>query len=120
MSTSTTFLHPVVLPIDFIVSSLPPRFIYEVIYCADLPWVFGGEYPLLSQLIEHVVRAWINVGFALHFVFDGECPPNLPFRSLVQPEIRRFIVLVLSFISFFYLRPQACLLKLYPPARTND
>nr|VWP00059.1 Quinic acid utilization activator [Ganoderma boninense] len=30
-------------PIPLIVDAW--SFIYEVIYCADLPWVFGGEYP---------------------------------------------------------------------------
>ena len=58
------------------------RFILEIIYCADLPWVYGGEYPRFAQLVEHVVRAWIAVGLDLHFVFDGASLSSPSFAPL--------------------------------------
>ncbi|PCH36696.1 hypothetical protein WOLCODRAFT_157394 [Wolfiporia cocos MD-104 SS10] len=47
-------------------------FIYELIRCADLPWVHGGEYDTFARLIERVVDAWVDAGLQLYFVFDGE------------------------------------------------
>ncbi|KAI0686771.1 hypothetical protein C8T65DRAFT_676763 [Cerioporus squamosus] len=58
-------------------------FIYELIYCADLPWVYGGEYTDFAGLVEKVVRAWTEVGLDLHFVFDGPYP-TLKFPTLVS------------------------------------
>ncbi|OJT02228.1 hypothetical protein TRAPUB_7255 [Trametes pubescens] len=58
-------------------------FIFEVVHCADLPWVYGGEYPQLSQLVRQVVHAWIEVGLHLHFVFDGPYP-TLKFPTLIS------------------------------------
>ncbi|RPD53334.1 hypothetical protein L226DRAFT_495629 [Lentinus tigrinus ALCF2SS1-7] len=58
-------------------------FIYEIIYRADLPWVYGGEYNQFARLVEHVVRAWMDVGLELHFVFDGPYP-TLKFPTLVS------------------------------------
>ncbi|EJF57601.1 hypothetical protein DICSQDRAFT_140274 [Dichomitus squalens LYAD-421 SS1] len=58
-------------------------FIYEIVYCADLPWIFGGEYPELARLVEHVVRAWVDIGLELHFVFDGPYPA-LKFPTLIS------------------------------------
>ncbi len=46
-------------------------FIYDVVLSAELPWVYGGEYTRFARLVEQVVRAWIEVGLELHFVFDG-------------------------------------------------
>ncbi|KAJ8483428.1 hypothetical protein ONZ51_g4729 [Trametes cubensis] len=58
-------------------------FIYEVVHCGNLPWVYGGEYPELAQLIQQVVRAWVGVGINLHVVFDGPYP-TLKFPTLVS------------------------------------
>ncbi|RDX41404.1 PIN domain-like protein [Lentinus brumalis] len=58
-------------------------FIYEIIYCADLPWVYGGEYLEFARLVREVVRAWTEVGLELHFVFDGPYP-TLKFPTLVS------------------------------------
>ncbi|KAL1941371.1 hypothetical protein VTO73DRAFT_7188 [Trametes versicolor] len=58
-------------------------FIFEVVHCADLPWVYGGEYTQLSQLVRQVVHAWIEVGLDLHFVFDGPYP-TLKFPTLIS------------------------------------
>ncbi|KAI0759967.1 hypothetical protein BD413DRAFT_487111 [Trametes elegans] len=58
-------------------------FIYEVVFCGDLPWVYGGEYPQLSQLVRQVVNAWVETGLDLHFVFDGPYP-TLKFPTLVS------------------------------------
>ncbi|KAI0332924.1 hypothetical protein GY45DRAFT_1320158 [Cubamyces sp. BRFM 1775] len=58
-------------------------FIYEVVHCGNLPWVYGGEYPGLARLIRQVVRAWVGVGITLHFVFDGPYP-TLKFPTLVS------------------------------------
>ncbi|KAH9846147.1 hypothetical protein C2E23DRAFT_891127 [Lenzites betulinus] len=65
-------------------------FLYEVIYCADLPWVFGGEYPQLSQLIHRIVHAWVEVGIELHFVFDGQSylSPFLQAMSFREQDAR--------------------------------
>ncbi|KAI0364140.1 PIN domain-like protein [Pilatotrama ljubarskyi] len=65
-------------------------FIYEVVYCADLPWVYGGEYPRLSQVIQQVVNAWIEVGMDLHFVFDGPYP-TLKFPTLVSRITQNYV-----------------------------
>ncbi|KAI0827841.1 hypothetical protein BC628DRAFT_1409424 [Trametes gibbosa] len=65
-------------------------FLYEVIYCADLPWVFGGEYPQLSYLIRRIVHAWVEVGIHLHFVFDGPYP-TLKFPTLVSRISRNYV-----------------------------
>ena len=70
-----------------------PRFIYEVIYCADLPWVYGGEYTEFARLVEQVVRAWIEVGLELHFVFDGEFSSSRATSSLF-PLPRRTVGLM--------------------------
>ena len=48
-----------------------PRFIFEVIAWAGLPWVYGGEYDQFSEALTKVVKAWLGVGLRLHFVFDG-------------------------------------------------
>ena len=58
------------------------RFIYELIHCGNLDWVYGGEYGELYKLIAVVVKAWLAVGLKPHFVFDGEqtldfCCPKL-------------------------------------------
>ncbi|KAI0799969.1 hypothetical protein C8Q74DRAFT_1313806 [Fomes fomentarius] len=58
-------------------------FIYEVVLSAELPWVYGGEYARFAGLVEQVVRAWIEVGLELHFVFDGPYPA-LKFPTLVS------------------------------------
>ncbi|KAH9942229.1 uncharacterized protein BXZ73DRAFT_87896 [Epithele typhae] len=58
-------------------------FIYEVIHCADLPWVYGGEYTRLESLVGDVVRAWLAVGLELHFVFDGPYP-ELKFPTVLS------------------------------------
>lgn len=52
-------------------------------HCADLPWVYGGEYDAFSGLILQVVSAWLNVGLRLYFVFDGMFVHSLP--SLLLP-----------------------------------
>ncbi|KAI0629084.1 hypothetical protein C8Q77DRAFT_1144911 [Trametes polyzona] len=57
-------------------------FIYEVVHCAGLPWVYGGEYPQLSQLIRQIAHAWTELGMELHFVLDGPYP-TLKFPTLV-------------------------------------
>lgn len=62
------------------------RFIFEVVHSADLPWVYGGEYTQLSQLVRQVVHAWIEVGLDLHFVFDGEYSSSFWLRkSILSP-----------------------------------
>src|SRR5258705_7436231 len=48
-------------------------FIYEVYEQSRLPGVYGGEYGDFHDLVQSVVRAWIQVGFKLYFVFDGTC-----------------------------------------------
>jgi hypothetical protein len=48
------------------------RFIYELIHCGNLDWVYGGEYDELYKVITVVVKAWLAVGLRPHFVFDGE------------------------------------------------
>ncbi|KAH9946438.1 PIN domain-like protein [Amylocystis lapponica] len=58
-------------------------FIYELSAASDLPWAYGGEYPVLAALIRRVVQAWIDVGLSLHFVFDGPFP-SLKFRTLIE------------------------------------
>ncbi|OSX61868.1 hypothetical protein POSPLADRAFT_1181919 [Postia placenta MAD-698-R-SB12] len=58
-------------------------FIYELLHCADLPWVYGGEYDAFARLIERVATGWIAVGLHLHFVFDGPYPA-LKFPTLVS------------------------------------
>ncbi|KAI0645320.1 hypothetical protein C8Q79DRAFT_971053 [Trametes meyenii] len=65
-------------------------FIYEVVYCADLPWVYGGEYSQLSQVIRQVVNAWIEVGMDLYFVLDGPYP-TLKFPTLVSRITQNYV-----------------------------
>ncbi|KAI0349955.1 PIN domain-like protein [Trametes cingulata] len=65
-------------------------FIYEVVYCADLPWVYGGEYPQLSHAIQQIVDAWIEVGMELHFVFDGPYP-TLKFPTLTSRITQNYV-----------------------------
>ncbi|KAI0665698.1 hypothetical protein C8Q78DRAFT_1063616 [Trametes maxima] len=65
-------------------------FIYEVVHCADLPWVYGGEYPQLSRVIRQIVDAWIEVGMDLHFVFDGPYP-TLKFPTLVSRITQNYV-----------------------------
>jgi len=48
------------------------RFIYELIHCGNLDWVYGGEYGRLCALITVVVKGWLAVGLRPHFVFDGK------------------------------------------------
>ncbi|KAJ3784334.1 hypothetical protein GGU10DRAFT_358236 [Lentinula aff. detonsa] len=54
-------------------------FIYELVF--SLPWVYGGEYLRLVQLITSVVHALLAVGVKLSFVFDGPSP-EIKFRTL--------------------------------------
>ena len=48
------------------------RFIYELVQCGNLDWVYGGEYGELYRLTTVVVKGWLAVGLKPHFVFDGE------------------------------------------------
>ncbi|CAL1711263.1 unnamed protein product [Somion occarium] len=52
---------------------------------SGLPWVYGGEYGDLSRIVERTVRAWLQVGLRLYFVFDGPYPlvkfPTLTSRA---------------------------------------
>ncbi|KZT00298.1 uncharacterized protein LAESUDRAFT_688293 [Laetiporus sulphureus 93-53] len=57
-------------------------FIYELIRCADLPWVYGGEYDVFCKLIAQVVSAWIRVGLRVVFVFDGPYP-RIKFPTII-------------------------------------
>ncbi|KAI0748800.1 hypothetical protein BC629DRAFT_1241319, partial [Irpex lacteus] len=57
-------------------------FIYETLALLDLPWVYGGEYSQFSSAVHKIVRAWLNLGLQLHFVFDGPFP-ELKFPTLV-------------------------------------
>ncbi|KAJ3998740.1 hypothetical protein F5050DRAFT_1566541, partial [Lentinula boryana] len=54
-------------------------FIYELVFSP--PWVYGGEYLRLVQLITSVVHALLAVGVKLSFVFDGPSP-EIKFRTL--------------------------------------
>ncbi|GBE81272.1 hypothetical protein SCP_0309990 [Sparassis crispa] len=58
-------------------------FIYEVMNCADLPWVYGGEYEAFSNIISRIVEGWLNVGLRLYFVFDGPYP-SVKFPTIVS------------------------------------
>ncbi|GLB37777.1 putative PIN domain-like protein [Lyophyllum shimeji] len=72
-------------------------FIYDLHRNSNLPWVYGGEYDQYSQLAAAVVRAWLNVGLKIYFVFDGALP-ELKFstqvyrlgQSFVQPSLLFF------------------------------
>ena len=55
-----------------IFSCCSDRFIYELIHCGNLEWVYGGEYGELYRLITVVVKGWLAVGLRPHFVFDGK------------------------------------------------
>ena len=59
-------------PFSSILSGHSTRFIYELIHCGNLDWVYGGEYGELCALIAIVVKGWLAVGLRPHFVFDGE------------------------------------------------
>ena len=59
----------------------PVRFIYELIHCGNLDWVYGGEYGQLSMLITVVVKGWLAVGLRPHFVFDGTHALDLRFLT---------------------------------------
>ncbi|KAF9652070.1 hypothetical protein BDM02DRAFT_3266708 [Thelephora ganbajun] len=58
-------------------------FIYELIHCGNLDWVYGGEYDDLYRLIAVVVKGWLAVGLRPHFVFDGPSPP-LKFGTMIS------------------------------------
>lgn len=58
-------------------------FIYELIHCGNLEWVYGGEYGELYRLIAFVVKGWLAVGLRPHFVFDGPFPP-LKFGTVIS------------------------------------
>lgn len=47
------------------------RFLYKLFQDSGLPWVYGGEYDAIVQLIVRIVGAWIQVGLRPVFVFDG-------------------------------------------------
>ncbi|TCD66532.1 hypothetical protein EIP91_001252 [Steccherinum ochraceum] len=49
-------------------------FIYEIVGASGLPWVYGGEYEQFAKLVEATVRAWLDMGLKVHFVFDGPYP----------------------------------------------
>lgn len=49
-------------------------FIYYLYQSTHAAWVYGGEYEEYCASITSVVKAWLQVGFKLHFVFDGACP----------------------------------------------
>ncbi|KAL1746165.1 hypothetical protein HDZ31DRAFT_34719 [Schizophyllum fasciatum] len=49
-------------------------FIYYLYQSTHAAWVYGGEYEEFYTSITSVVKAWLQVGFKLHFVFDGACP----------------------------------------------
>jgi hypothetical protein len=49
----------------------PNRFVYELHYGANLPWVYGGEYEQITELVTTIVNAWISVGLRPIFIFDG-------------------------------------------------
>ena len=54
------------------------RFIYELVHCGNLEWVYGGEYGELYRLITAVVKGWLAVGLRPHFVFDGKHVLEIP------------------------------------------
>ncbi|PCH36703.1 hypothetical protein WOLCODRAFT_167077 [Wolfiporia cocos MD-104 SS10] len=58
-------------------------FIYELVRCADLPWVYGGEYDIFARLVERVIDAWIDAGLQLYFVFDGPYP-EIKFPTVIS------------------------------------
>ncbi|KAJ7039096.1 hypothetical protein C8F04DRAFT_317281 [Mycena alexandri] len=58
-------------------------FIYDVYRSSGLPWVYGGECAAFGKAVTSVVNAWVSVGFAVHFVFDGACP-SLKFPTQVS------------------------------------
>ena len=53
------------------------RFIYYLYQSTHAAWVYGGEYEDFYTSITSVVKAWLQVGFKLHFVFDGPSPDSV-------------------------------------------
>ncbi|KAH7915085.1 hypothetical protein BJ138DRAFT_1078212 [Hygrophoropsis aurantiaca] len=49
-------------------------FIYELYDQSKLSWIYGGEYKAFYESVQRVVRAWIDVGLQVYFVFDGAVP----------------------------------------------
>ena len=47
------------------------RFLYKLFQDSGLPWVYGGEYDAVVELVIRIVRAWLAVGLRPIFVFDG-------------------------------------------------
>ncbi|KAL1660913.1 hypothetical protein GGF50DRAFT_62115 [Schizophyllum commune] len=58
-------------------------FIYYLYQSTHAAWVYGGEYEDFYTSITSVVKAWLQVGFKLHFVFDGPSPDSLKFPTQV-------------------------------------
>ncbi|EJD02205.1 PIN domain-like protein [Fomitiporia mediterranea MF3/22] len=65
-------------------------FIYKLFEDSGLPWVYGGEYDVFSELIVKVVKAWLAVRLRPIFVFDGSLPP-VKFATAVSRKIESFI-----------------------------
>ena len=65
------------------------RFIYELFHQSNLPWIYGGEYHEFSKLVVTVVKAWIDVGLKVFFVFDGTSQPHhLLALTFILPQDR--------------------------------
>jgi hypothetical protein len=87
LSKTLTFPHPSEKPVVIVVDGwslvtffvtdvlrfilVLNSFIYQLDRNSNLPWVYGGEYDQFSRLVFVVVQAWIELGFKIHFVFDG-------------------------------------------------
>lgn len=102
------------------------RFIYELIHCGNLDWVYGGEYGELYKLIAVVVKAWLAVGLKPHFVFDGEqtldfCCPKLAdfFFSYTGPFPPLKFGTVISRMRDNIVRRSELFFRTSPPARSH-
>ncbi|TFK74035.1 PIN domain-like protein [Pluteus cervinus] len=60
-------------------------FIYNLQQSPYLPWVYGGENSAFAEIVTAVVKAWVDVGFKIYFVFDGPYP-QLKFSTLVSRQ----------------------------------
>nr|GAT57800.1 predicted protein [Mycena chlorophos] len=58
-------------------------FIYDLHTASGLPWVYGGEYAEFSALVTTTVRAMVQVGLNMHWVFDGPAPA-MKFPTLIS------------------------------------
>ncbi|KAF8321275.1 PIN domain-like protein, partial [Clavulina sp. PMI_390] len=72
-------------------------FLYALSADSRLPTIYGGEYDELANLVVKICRAWLALGLAPTFVFDG---PVL--ADKIDESVRRWQENIIDTSVFFY------------------